>query len=371
MKFKVLQENLYKSINSASRFVNTRAQLPVLANILIKANKGSLTISATNLEVAISSTIGAKIEEVGEITVPGKTLLDIVSNLGSGPIDFSIEKEHVDISSTNSKSVVSGMNSSDFPSIPSGVSKKAISVPQKEFVDGLSSVLFAVSSDETRPILTGVLCILGKTSLTLVATDGFRLSRKVIKGKFDVEKTKSVIIPKGALMEVLRLAKEGGEVLLDLSSKDNQVVFGVGDFVLATRILDGSFPDFEKIIPTRKDIVVDVDREELLRAVKLSSVFARDNANVVKLNIKKTKVSLGAESSSVGSQETSVDAKVEGLETKDYEIAFNFRFMEEVLNSIDSESVTVELTNPNAPGVFKNPNDPNYLHLIMPVKIQD
>ena len=372
MNLQVLQENLAKALSTSSRFTSTKAQLPVLSNIALSAKKNRLLISATNLELSISVSIGAKVTKEGELTIPARVITDLVVNLNSGSLNLSSEKEHLKISSNNFTSTISGMNSSDFPSIPYEVDKGATSFGKDTIIDSLSLVLFAASSDETRPVLTGVLLIFEPGKLTFVATDGFRLSKKQINIKSLKSPTgiKNLILPKNSLSELSRLSSESEEIKLSLKEGESQVVFGVGDSVLSSRIIDGEFPDFEKIIPKETITKITLDKEELLRAVKLASVFARDAANVVKITVGKDTVNVSAESSQSGSQEMQVDAKVEG-ETKNLKIAFNYRFLEDFLNAVKADDVQIELGGSNSPGIFTDPKDPNFLHLIMPVRIQD
>ena len=370
MKLQVLQENLSKALATASRFTSARAQLPVLGNILISSKKTKLLVSATNLETSVSISVGAQIDKEGEITIPARVITDIVSNLPSGSINLSSSNEQVKITAENFESSVSGMNAADFPSVPQSVGKESIVLDRESFLTALSQVSFAASIDETRPILTGVLFIYKKGKLILVATDGFRLSQKEISMK-TIQKKQSVILPKTALSELSRLSSEEDRINFSLRKSDNQVVFGLGGTILASRILEGEFPDFERIIPKESKIKVSLDKEELLRAVKLASVFARDSANVINFTVKKNTVELSAESQSFGSQETKVDAKVVGsIDKKGFKIAFNYRFLEDFLSVVKEDEIQIELSDTNAPGVFKDPKDPDYLHLIMPVKIQ-
>lgn len=369
MKLTVLQENLAKAVNQASRFASQRSQLPILGNILLKATKTKLTISSTNLEISILTQIGAKIEEEGEISIPSKVISELVSNLPKEQVTLESEKEQLKITTSGFNSKVLGMNASDFPKIPNNLTKPLI-LPTKEILESLSQVIFATSTDETRPILTGVLVILDVNNLVLVATDGFRLSQKKIK--FSAQKEsfgkQKIVIPKGVLTELGRSLDEVSEVQLEIQEKDKQVIFGLGDVVLSSRLLEGEYPDFEKIIPKSSSISVRLDKEDFLRAVKLASIFARDAANIVKIKLLKDSVKVLAESSTSGSQETQVEAKVEG-EVKDFEIAFNFRFLEEFLHSIKGEEVKMEFTTTDKAGVFIDSSDPEYLHLIMPVRV--
>ncbi len=373
MKLQILQENLEKAVSTTSRFASTRAQLPVLGNILLSTKKTKIYISSTNLEISASVQVGAKIEEEGEISIPAKVISELVANLPKETVSLVSEKEQLKVSVSGFSSTVLGMNSSDFPKIPNSVDKeKSISFPQSELVKALGQVIFATSTDETRPVLTGVLFLFGKNSLSLVATDGFRLSRKTLPLKVGKGADDSVVIPKGVLSEISRTEAEDGEILFGVQDKEKQVLFGIGDTVLTSRLLEGEYPDFEKIIPKSSSIKVLLDKEELMRAVKLASIFARESANIVKIKVLKESIKVSAESGTAGSQETRVDAKVttEGPDLAEWEIAFNYRFVEEFLHSVGGEEVKMEFSGVSAPGVFTDTSDTSYLHLIMPVKVQ-
>lgn len=371
MKLQVLQENFSKALSLASRFASTKAQLPVLENILLSTEKTKLLVSSTNLETSVSISIGAKIEKEGKITIPARTISDLVSNLNSGTLSLDSEKEQLQISSSGFKSSVSGMNASDFPAVPAKIDSGSLKLPIEDFLSILSKVIYAASVDETRPVLTGILFLFEEGKITLVATDGFRLSQADLKIKGKVKQEK-LILPKLSLSELARFSKQYEEFSLFYSEKDNQVVFGFPDIVFSSRVLEGEFPDFEKIIPKSSKIKVEADKEDILKAVKLAAVFARDSANIVKLSVDKSGLLVSAESARSGSQEMKVDAKVESEETlkNAFEIAFNYRFLEDFLNAAEGESVSFEFSETTAPGVFLDSKDKNFLHLIMPVRIQ-
>lgn len=369
MKLQILQENLDKAVSTASRFASPKAQLPILGNILMSAQKSKVFISATNLEISVSVGVGAKIEEEGEISIPSKVIAELVSNLPKNTVTLSSEKEQLKVSTSGFSSMVLGMDATDFPKIPNSVNKAdSVSIPKKELTEALSQVSFSASLDETRPVLTGVLFIWDKSELTLVATDGFRLSRKKMKLN-GVNKESRQILPKSVLSEVSRnTGGEESEILFSLQEKDKQIIFGIGETVLTSRLLEGDYPDFEKIIPKNTPIKILVDKEELLRAVKLASIFARDAANVVKIKVLKESLKVVAESGQSGSQETKVDAKIEGV-TPDFEISFNYRFLEDFIHSVKGEEVKMEFSTTTAAGIFTDSSDKDYLHLIMPVRV--
>lgn len=385
MKLQVLQENLNKAINLASRFTSNRTQLPILGNILLKIKGNKLNISSTNLEISVSISIGSKIDKEGEISIPSKVFTELIANLPKETLTLEAEKEQLKISTPNFSSNVLGMNTSDFPKIPAMVHKeKGVTLPKDGFSKALSKVLFASSIDETRPTLTGVLFVLDKGTLSLVATDGFRLSLVNLKSPVSNLAPKAVtlsrfILPKGILSEVGRIEADEN-IYLELVEKEKQAVFEIGDTILSSRLLEGEFPDYEKIIPKTSTCKILVDKEDLLRAVKLSAPFARDNANILKLRIKNEELIISAESSQVGNQEMKMDARVEisgawptsSVEKSGgFEIAFNYKFLEDFLGSVDGDEVKIEFSEVDKLGVFTDPTDPNYLHLIMPVKIQN
>lgn len=366
MKIKVLQEDLNKAVVQVQRFVNPRVQLPILGNIVFKATKTKLTLLATNLEISISKEIGADVAEEGEIAIPGKVIAEIISNLPKGQVTLESQKEQLKIKAENFDGVVSGMNTTDFPKVIEKVGKENITLASKELSSALSKVAFCSSVDETRPVLNGVLFLFRKTDLYFVATDGFRLSQKISKLKRDSGLDR-VILPKATIVELLRSTDLGDEIKVEVNSKDNQIVFGIGDTVLSSRIISGNFPDFEGITPKSTKTKVFVNKDELLRVVKLASVFARDNANMVKFEVLKNSLKISAESSKSGKQEGEVEAKVEG---EGLSIIFNFRFIEELINVISGDELQIELTDTNSPGVFRDIKDKDFLHLVMPVKIQ-
>jgi len=369
MKLQILQENLEKAISLTSRFASSKAQLPILGNILITTDKSKIFVSSTNLEISASVQIGAKIEEEGEISIPSKVMSELISNLSKETISLSSEKEQLKISTSSFSSTILGMNSSDFPKIQNSIDEEnSISLPKNELTKGLSQVIFATSTDETRPILTGVLFILSEDTLILVATDGFRLSQKRISLKDQNKNIQKVVIPKNILNEVSRLGEEEENILFGSQEKEKQVVFGNSNVTLTSRLLEGDYPDFEKIIPKNSTLKVLVDKEEFLRAVKLASIFAREAANVIKLKISKDSIKITSESGQSGNQEAKVDAKVEGL-TGEFEIAFNYKFVEDFLHSVPSEEIKIEFSTVDKAGIFTDSSDSSYLHLIMPVKV--
>lgn len=366
MKIQVLQENLKNAVNLTSHFISLKAQLPILANILLRTDKSRLILSATNLETSISISIGAKVDTEGEITVNGKVLNDLVSNLNSGQIELEVEKEQIKIISGSFKSNILGSNSSDFPTLPQEVGKDSFKLNSKELMTSLSKALFAVSNDETRPILTGVLFVLEDNNLYLVSTDGFRLTEIKIKTDNKMPNLK-IIIPKAVLNEISKLT-EDDDIEVSFDKANNQIIFGIGETILSSRIIEGEFPEYQKIIPSSSICNLTVDKQDFEKAIKLASVFARDSGNIVRFNIKENYLKIKAESSNSGNQETEIEAKTEDLKQNEIEIMFNFRFIEEFLKIVASDEVSIQISDNNKASKFLDSKSPNLLHIIMPIK---
>lgn len=366
MNIQILQENFSKALGVSARFVSSKATLPVLANILLKTKNTRLLLQATNLESSISTSIGAKVQEEGAITVPARFLADLVANLPKTTISLTAKQEQLKIATDNMHANIAGVNPSEFPTVPEALGQTPICIPSEDFLSSLAQTLFAVSTDETRPVLTGILMVWEKDQLVLVGTDGHRLSQKKVKIAHKGEAQK-VILPKSVVAEVGRLASGTENVCVDIVGRDNNVLFGFDQTVLTSRIIEGEFPNFERIIPKEKRVTVRVDKEDFLRGVKLASVFARDGGFVGKVKVSEGLLTISSESPRSGDQETSVEARVEG---EPLEVMYNLHFVEDFLHVVQGNEVTLELTDSASAGVFKDSADPSFLHLIMPVKLQ-
>lgn len=366
MKTTVLQEDLLHGLTSVSRFVTPRAQLPILANILFSVEKGKLTLSATNLETGISLTIGAKVTKEGKTTVPAKILGELVSNISPGKVVLEETGGQLKISSSSFSAQLSTIPANDFPELPKATGKPSFSLP-REMLDQLATqVAFAASSDEARPALTGILLLFKNQGLQAVATDGFRLSLKEFAFKGRQGEGENLLLPARVIEELSRIL---GAVEVEISSlkKEGQVLF-VGDGItLSGRLLEGEFPDYERVLPKDTTYQARTGKEELLRAVKAAAVFAREAASVVRVKIEDGKLRVSAESQQYGQEETVIDAKTEGGEL---ETALNYRYLLDFLASIQGEEVSIETAGPTSPVLFQDPKDSSYRHLIMPVRIQ-
>ncbi len=371
MNIQVLQEDLIKALNTSSHFVSTKPQLPILGNFLLEVGNLKLGIRATNLEMSVSSTIGAKIEKEGSVAIPAKTFLEIISNLRNGPVSLILEKEQLIVENADFKGQLTTNPVNDFPKIPNVIdSKKSFTLESSKLIDTLSEILFSCSQDETRPILTGVLFIFKDKKITLVSSDGFRLSKKEIsleKALSSKIEGKKIVIPRSSLIELTKIAKEEKLLIFELKEDENQLIIKIGETFVTSRLIEGEFPNFEKIIPSSSTTRVFLSKEDLKRAIKLSSVFARADGGVVKITINEDSVQISSQNAAVGKDVSKVEAKVEG---GILDISFNFKFLEEFLNQVEGEGVEINLTDSVSPAIFVDPKNKEFLHLIMPVRIQ-
>lgn len=371
MKVQALQENLAKGLTVASRIISGKAQLPILSNVLIKSSSLGFFIVATNLESGVRINVGAKVEEEGEITVPAKLFTEVVSNLQPGKIELLVEEGLLKLSTATYKAAFNGIPASEFPELPVYKEDKLISLPVDDLLEAINQVVFAAAVDDTRPVLTGVLVRIEGKNLSLVATDGYRLSLKTIELGKKIEEKILVILPAKALMEVARMIGELGEgekeLKMGFTEDRNQVVFVFPQKELFTRVIDGDFPDYQKIIPQSYNTRVLIDRESLARELKVVSIFARESSNIVKMKFKEGFLEMSANSPQVGENKSMLEAKIEGEEL---EIAFNYRFLTNFLGAVSSEEVCLEFSGSLNPGIFKAVGDENFLHIIMPIRLQ-
>lgn len=381
MKLEILQENLNYALNLISRIIVAKPQLPILSHVFLSAKDNKLTLIGSNQEATIVTEIGAKVTSPGEFTLPGRTLSEIVSSLTADKITLELTGSTMAVKAGGFKASINGTAATEYPSlVPSG-SSKAVSweLGAFDFSNLVAKTVFSAATDEGRVVLTGVLFKLVDDHLTVAATDGFRLS--VIQAEKASKQAKSdLVIPAKTLQEVARILIEtktegAGQdkpnpVKISLWEESNQIVFDLGETKVYSSLIAGNFPDFEKIIPTRAAYTVSLDADQFLKAIKLASVFARESANVVKLKLTNDVLTVSANAPQVGENESEVEVKRDG-ESEEVSIAFNFHYLLDFLSAVgNSGEMTIELTGPTAPGVFKTKSDPNFLHLIMPVRVQ-
>jgi DNA polymerase-3 subunit beta len=376
MKASVPQEKLAHGLNLVSRAVATRSTLPVLANILIASDEGRLKLSATNLELGITTWIPARVEQHGTTTVPARTFQDLVNTLPAEQVMLSLDArtQTLNVRGGTSTNDIKCIDAQEFPPLPSPDFDGAMQLKVADFKEMIQQVAFAASADEARPVLMGVLMQVEKDKLTLAAADGFRLSVRKATLPKAAASALTLIIPSRSLTELARVAPDGEEMVeMAVPKTRNQVIFRVKDVEVTSQLIDGTFPDYQQIIPRKYGTRTLVSTASMLKACKQAEIFAREGSNVARLNIKsgggKTtpgELEISATSEETGKNETVVEATVDGGGVL---IAFNVKFLREALEVIKTPNVAIEMSAANAPGVLRPVGDDQFLHVIMPMHL--
>lgn len=362
MKLQVTQENLTRALTNVSRVASTRGTLPILANVLLKTVDNRLSIAATNLDIAITHYIGSKVAEEGSITVPARLMQDFVSSLPSAVIDLKLEDYKLHISTDKYQSVINGVSAEDYPVMPAITDGKSWNISAKILKTSLQQVVMAASSDEARPVLTGVYLHSHDGELFMVATDSYRLAeKKLIKTKENIK----LLIPATALNDLLRILGEfEGDV--EVVHDDQQVLFKVGDIELVTRLIEGNYPDYRKLIPSVFASSAKLKRTDLTNITKVSSLFARESAGSVTIHLdaEKSQVSIRSVASQLGENTSAATAEISSEGT----ITLNSRYILDALHALSGDVVTFSFNGKLEATVLADPKAGDYLHVIMPLK---
>ncbi len=376
MKLSCLQENLNRGLGVVGRAVATRTTLPITNNVFLATDEGRLKLVATNLEMAISCWVGAKIEEEGAITVPARLLTEFVSSLPSDTIDVSLspQTKTLGLKCARFEARISGVDAKEFPPIPSVDEGITTKVEVESFRQGINQVVFAAATEESRPVLTGVCAQFDGDSLTLAAADGFRLAVYKLPITAPVSQKTEVIIPARTLAELNRLMADQEEAVdITLNPNKSQILFRLKNIELVSQLVQGTFPNYAQLIPQSYNTRVIVNVAEFLRATKTASIFARDGSGIVRLvitpggEVAPGKLTVSARSEEIGDDVGEIDATVEGDEAK---IAFNGRYLTDVLSVLGETQVALETTNPSSPGLIRPVGTENYTHVVMPMFVQ-
>jgi DNA polymerase-3 subunit beta len=376
MKVSCLQENLAKGLGIVGRAVSPRSTLPVLGNVLVATDGGRLKLSATDLEVGITCWIGAKVEEAGATTVPARTFIDLVSALPPGRVDLEliVRTQTLNIRAARSEANIKGIDAQEFP-IVALPDEDAQGIPMEPDVlrSAIEHVAFAAATDESRPILTGVLAQFADQELTLAAADGFRLSVRTVTLPDAVSDPFSIIIPANALTELRRVSADQEEsIAIHVTPERNQVIFELSDVVLLSQLIDGNFPDYRQIIPRDRHTRTVLDTAPFLKACKMAQIFARDAANISRIQVEPGselepgRVRVSATAAETGEDVSEIDASVEG---EAIEIAFNVKYLIEVLSVTGAPQVSLDTTTSSSPGVIRPVGDDDFTHVIMPMHL--
>ncbi|MBM4405436.1 MAG: DNA polymerase III subunit beta [Chloroflexi bacterium] len=379
MKLSCLQENLSRGLAIVGRAVATRTTLPITNNVYLATENGRLKLAATNLEIAIVHWVGAKIEKEGAITVPARLLTDFVNSLPNDKVemDLSGKSKSLQLKCAKFEARFSGMDAEDFPPIPTIDQGVTMKIEAEHLRTAIGRVVFAAATEDSRPVLTGVNLEVEGDMLTLAAADGFRLSVDKTKVSTPVKEKLSVIVPARALNEVGKLIAEAKDpVTVTVNAAKSQILFSMENVRLVSQLIQGAFPNYSQLIPQKHSTRVTVDLEEFLRATKAASIFARDASGIVRLHMTpkdgadgEGKVAVSARAEEVGDNVGEIEAHIGGPEAK---IAFNAKYLTDVLNVIGKGELLLDVTNASSPGLFhlSGAKDANYKHVVMPMFVQ-
>lgn len=379
MKLTITQENFSRALTAVSKSLSAKVNLPILANVLLSATKSGLEVLATDLETATRVATPAKVTVEGRAAVPGRVLWEFISQIPGGEVSLEKLGEELVIGAKSLGARLATMPAEDFPSIPKIEHGTVIRLAPGDLTTAVLRVAFCAAADEGRPVLGGILCEASGSSFSMVATDGYRLAfQKIATGGKPIAATTRVIVPARAMVEVAKLVSESGQlserdVELEIAQTLNQANFRIADVQFTTRLVEGSFPPWQKIIPEKFTTSAKIGREELVRVVRIASIFARDSGSIVKFTLS-PKDSPGASVLKVasgnkqfGSNEADVEIELSG---KGGEIAFNYRYLLEMLSSVESEDVNFEMIESLNPGKITIPGEPDYFYIVMPVRLQ-
>ena len=364
MKFVCTQENLYKGLNLVSHLSNRSVSLPILNNVLLRVESGNLVISATNLEIGIITEVRGKSEKEGSFTVDAKVISDYIGMLPKEKITLELKNDQLAISCGSFNTKIRGQRSDEFPIIPSIPQEKGYKVSTEMLKKALSQTTFAVSLDEMRLEITGVLYLVTQSELMIVATDSYRLAEKKIPISHELVDQR-LIVPLKTLQEVERVVNSSEEDYISFYCDENQIMFVSGTTTIISRLIEGDFPNYEQIIPSAFSTSAHVNREELIQAIRTASLFTRTGVNDVSLTFKvdSNEVEVNTTNSQVGEHQAILVGDVLGAEMN---IVFNYKYLLD--ESITDESVTIELSSSTTPAVLYSKKDEGYLYLIMPIK---
>ena len=374
MKASVSQQELAHGLSTVSRAVSPRSTLPVLANVLIATDEGRIRLSATNLELGISSWINANIEEEGSITVPARTISDLVGTLPNDRVELALNDrtQTLNVRCGTNSTDIKGIDAQEYPPMPLPEKSGGVELNVAELKEMIQQVAFAASSDEARPVLQGVLTQIEGTTITMAATDGFRISVRTSNVTNPTDKSVSVIIPARAMNELARIASNGdATVSMSIPTGRGQVVFNLKDAELVSQLIEGNFPDYKVIIPRSYKTHTVLSTPNFQKACRQAEIIARDGNNIVRLHIQPKMegpgiVEISAQSEETGNSEVQIDANIDG---DGLLIAFNVRYLREVLDVIKTPSIALESNANNTPATIKPIGEDEFVHVIMPMHL--
>ncbi len=374
MKLSCLQENLSKGLGIVSRAVATRSTLPITQNVLIATDQSRLKLAATNLEIAISCWVGAKIEEEGAITIPARLLTEFTSSLPNDKIDITLTQRTLQLKCARFEARINGLDAQDFPPIPQVSDGIATKIEVEALRNGISQVAFAAATEESRPVLTGNQLEFDGDKLALAAADGFRLAVHNTSLLEPVKNKTAIIVPARALNELSRFLTDQEEpVEITVNQQKSQILFRLKNIEMVSQLIQGAFPNYSQLIPQSYVTRAVVDVAEFLRAIRMASIFARDGSGIVRLvvtpgvELTPGKMNISAKAEEVGDNVGEIDALIDGEAAK---IAFNAKYLADVLSVLHQKQVALETTTSSSPGVLRPVGVDNYVHVVMPMFVQ-
>ncbi len=373
MQFSCNQDTLAKYLNIISRVVSSKPGLPILNNVQFEADRGKLIMTATDLEIGINTWIGADVKSEGKTTVPARQLTEFVTSIPSETINVELDNQNFNITTVNNSASFNTMSAEDFPAVATVTDKSPLlKISKDDLVKAVNRVAFASATDDIKPVLTGVLLEVNGESVSFVGTDGLRLSRQILKLNSSAEKDVNVLIPVKALLELAHIVSEIGDeetVEVYLIEEKNQILFRYSDVDLVSRLIDGQFPEYRQIIPTGYKTRCSLSKNEFLNSLKVTNIIAKSvlgNKIILDIDSESNKIILSATQTDLGSNKSTFEGKIEGDNLK---IAFSSRLLSDILNHLDSDDITFECSETVKPGVFKIVEDPDFVHLVMPMML--
>jgi len=368
MKLFCSQKDLSYALNTVNKAISPNNTLPVLNNILLKAENKKLFLSATNLELAISLFIDADIRNEGSITIPARLITNYISLLKNEQIELNLmEGLTLSIKSAQSETKMKGINADEFPLIPKIDQPKNITIPTKDLSKGITRTVFAVSQNPSKPVLSGVDFIVDKELLKIVSTDSYRLAEQKLTLKTKVEFSLSSIIPARTVQELGKVLSKTEEKEVNIQFSQSQILFKLGEIEFTSRLIEGSFPAYEKIFPKTNKTKIEVNLDDLSQTVKRVSLFAKENNNNIKLAATNDgKLLISTDETKVGEEKAEINITMTGENNK---IALNAQYLADVLSYIDSEKVCIELNDKLSPASIMPCKEDGYMYIIMPLKI--
>ncbi len=372
-----LQENLHRGLSLVSRAVATRSPLPVLSNVLLATEEGGLKLAAMDQQMAISVWIGGSIEAEGAITVPARLISDFIGQLPEGPVEMELDADTdtLALSAGRYRAKIKGIDAEEFPPIPEANAEKEIEVKTALWVEMIDQVVIAAATDDSRPALAGVSLLMAPDYVELAAADGYRLATRRAELATGLDEQVQIIVPRPAMVELRRiLSDDPGELTIGLTASSSEVMFRTKTVTLVSHLIDAQYPNYEQLVPSSVDTQIVVETEELAQATRIASLFARNGANVVKVNVEPGenggagRVVLTASSAELGENTGELEATVSGPGAQ---IAFNYRFLSEGLGAIATSKVSVGVSGPTSPGLIRPVEDDaiveGYSYVIMPM----